>query len=314
VLKLKEKYKGENFKMTQKLKTGLKTINILFEGHQKGKQEITPNELNQEAWNKLQEAKRENLIVEGLLIALESHRVDEGTNDKAVFGVVEFEGLRGYIPLDDFPAVNRDHLGSYVGTPVSFKVLSADQQEDSFFVGSRKQALEHMQDYFDKVAEKDAVVKAIVNKVDNNQIRVNVGGYELKLPISDLGFGWISDINDLVSTGDVIDVMVLDKGKKRETPTVSRKAVLKNPFPECLDRYQKGSDYLGTVTGFVDSGVFVNLEQGVDTLADTEYVEDIGIGDKIIVRINNVKKLKNVKKDTPLDQQYQIKSGVVRKV
>src|SRR5699024_7684107 len=156
--------------------------------------------------------------------------------------------------------------------------------------------------------------KAIVDRVESNQVRINVGGYDVVLPIHDMGFGWIRNINDLVKDGDIIDVMILDKGDNRQAPKVSRKAVLKNPFPDCLERYQEGSNYLGTITGFTEAGVFVNLEQGVDTLATAEVVEDMGVGDKIVIRIRKIRKLQKENEKTPPDRQYQIKSKIDRKI
>src|SRR5699024_3874391 len=54
-------------------------------------------------------------------------------------------------------------------------------------------------------------------------------------------------------------------------------------------------------------------EQGVDTRATAEVVEDMGVGDKIVIRIRKIRKLQNVNENTPPDRQYQINSRVVRK-
>src|SRR5699024_12329904 len=105
-----------------------------------------------------------------------------------------------------------------------------------------------------------------------------------------------------------IDVMILDKGDNRQAPKVSRKAVLKNPFPDCLERYQEGSNYLGTITGFTEAGVFVNLEQGVDTIATAEVVEDMVVGDKIVIRFINIRKLKIVNENKPPNRHTQLNS------
>src|SRR5699024_7549274 len=215
------------------------------------------------------------------------------------------------IEIDEFPAKNKDDLTSYIGNPISFKILSDDEVEDNFFMASRKAALNHMQKYFDRTAENNVAVKAIVDRVESNQVRINVGGYDVVLPIQDLVFGWIRNINDLVKDGDIIDEMIVYESNNGQGSSVSIIVDLIYNLKDSLERYQVGSNYLGTITGFTEACVFVNLEQGVDTLATAEVVEDMGVGDKIVIRIRKIRKLQNVNENTPPDRQYQINSRVV---
>src|SRR5699024_8676390 len=131
--------------MTQNLKEGIKSIDILYEGHPKGNTQISKNEQERKAWNELHDARRDNLIVEGYLIAVESHSIDPNNKyNSVVVGGVDYEGICGYIEIDEFPAKNKDDLTSYIGNPISFKILSDNEVEDNFFMASRKAALNHM--------------------------------------------------------------------------------------------------------------------------------------------------------------------------
>lgn len=58
-----------------------------------------------------------------------------------------------------------------------------------------------------------------------------------------------------------------------------------NPWPSCAGRYQKGNEYVGTVSGVGEYGVFINLEPGVDSLSRHLKFQDVKKGDRVLVRI-----------------------------
>src|SRR5699024_9973915 len=66
---------------------------------------------------------------------------------------------------------------------------------------------------------------------------------------------------------------------------VSRKALMENPFPDCLEKFTKGSEHRGTVSGVDEKGIFVNLAEGVDSLARFLRYENLKVGDRVVVRI-----------------------------
>ena len=63
---------------------------------------------------------------------------------------------------------------------------------------------------------------------------------------------------------------------------------MENPFLECVERYKKNGEYVGTVSGVAEYGIFVNLEEGVDTLARHLKFQNVQKGDQVLVRILSV--------------------------
>lgn len=84
----------------------------------------------------------------------------------------------------------------------------------------------------------------------------------------------------------------VDKENKRVK--VSHKALEKNPYPDCLTRYQKGQEALGIVTGIEEYGIFVNLEPAVDILCKNQKIgsKRITVGDRVTVGIIEINQKK----------------------
>lgn len=80
--------------------------------------------------------------------------------------------------------------------------------------------------------------------------------------------------------------MKIDHEKKEVE--VSAKPLLKNPFPDCATRYVKNGEYVGRVSGVQNYGIFVNLEEGVDSLAPHLKFQNVQIGDRVLVRVIKV--------------------------
>ncbi|MCL9662073.1 S1 RNA-binding domain-containing protein [Paenibacillus hunanensis] len=71
---------------------------------------------------------------------------------------------------------------------------------------------------------------------------------------------------------------------------VSAKVLIPDPWPECVNRFRKGSSYPGTVSGVVEYGVFVKLIDGVDVLCrhTNTKVGKVTKGSKVLVRISDI--------------------------
>lgn len=256
-------------------------INMLIEGFDPEKLEQEEQQYDK-AWKEIYGAYQNKTVIQGDFVAIEDLKTADDKNETCA--VVQIEDVRGYIPIKHFGVDNKRQLRARVGERVAFVVLSYDR-ENNIFVGSRVQALEIMAEKFLNRVEVGDKVVAVVKNVTANQVRADVGGIEVKIPIEEIRYGWIDDLKKEIKKGDHIYVKVLEIDKENKKVTVSRKALQKNPFPDCLKRYPKGSEHVGTVSGVREYGVFVNLEDGVDSLARHLRYENVKKGDRVVVRI-----------------------------
>lgn len=255
--------------------------NMLIEGFDPSKLQAEESEYDK-AWKTIYGAYQNKTIIQGEFVAIEElARPDNKTETCAV---VQIDRVRGFIPLEHFGVQNKRQLRAMTGRNIAFKVLNYDRDND-IFVASRLDALEQMANITLNRIDVDDTILAVVSSVSPNLVRADIGGIEVKIPINDIRYGWIDDLTEEVKVGDHLRVKVLEIDKEEQKVRVSRKALQKNPFPDCLKRYKKGNEYTGTVSGVREYGIFVNLEDGVDSLARHLKWENVKKGDRVLVRI-----------------------------
>lgn len=200
--------------------------------------------------------------------------------------LVEVGNIRGYIPIDFSGASNLRQLRALAGKKAVFKVMEYMEEDGKrLFVGSRVAALEQMKAYtLRKVKEGDVII-AVVQAVFPKMAYADIGGVNVTLDRKTLKYGWVEDMTDHVKVGDHLQVKVMAVDLEKEEVTVSAKAVQENPWNRVMERYKKGLEYVGTVSGVQDYGVFINLEEGVDALASHLKFEALEKGDKVLVRL-----------------------------
>src|SRR5690606_11154239 len=179
---------------------------VLIEGYQEDKIE---REDYDEAWAQIYAAKQNNLILQS-----------EITGFKGVLnrlcGIVYVGNVRGIIPLEYSGVDEPQKFRDMIGEPVAFKIVSYDREGDRF-VASRKDAIEHMASVTCKRLEQDAVITAVVRRVERKLLTVDIGGIQVELPVQEFTYGWIEDLREVVQPGDHLKVKVveLDKDNKK---------------------------------------------------------------------------------------------------
>ena len=75
---------------------------------------------------------------------------------------------------------------------------------------------------------------------------------------------------------------------------VSHKETKEDPYKIARKNYVEKGEYLGEITGYSDNGVFVNLEQGIDTMATLPNWMEMPptIGDKVVIKIIKIQEEK----------------------
>lgn len=268
----------------------MEKMNTLIEGFDPSK--IQQDE-SERKWKEVMAAYQNDTILQAELVGIE--KVGERQ-----CGFVRLGPIKGYIPLEEsgYPELNQ--LRYMSGQALAFKVLNIDKDND-IFIGSRLKALEHMAEITLRRISVGDFIYCVARNVSPSVIRADIGGIEVKIPIEDVSYGWIDDLQDMVRVGDHMKVQVLEIDKDSRKVKVSAKAAQVNPYPECATRYQKRGEYVGKVSGVRDYGVFVNLEPGVDSLAPHLKFEHVKKGDRVLIRVINV--------DTGKEQ---IRSRIVR--
>lgn len=218
--------------------------------------------------------------------ALETHTIK---GESFHCAVVMLGHVKGLIPLQESDCKTKEQLRKLMGQRVSFKVTTLNQK-DNLFIASRKIAREHMaKQNWEKLKEGD-IKTATIRDVNLRGATVDIGGILAELPAQELSWGWVNDVRDYLKVGFETDVKIIALDKEKGVAKVSIRELLPNPWPDCTKRFSVGNEYLGTVTGIQDYGIFVNLnEPGVDALAKqrTEGLRP-ALYEKVIVKIQKI--------------------------
>lgn len=143
----------------------------------------------------------------------------------------------------------RKYLRNTLGAKIDFIVLEIDELRECA-VASRKKAMEIKQKIeFDKHYEGDSVNATIIS-VGIKHIKINCLGIDLNLRIDDLAYGYIEDVNEFYSAGDVIPVKILEIDKEKMILKVSVKELMEDPYKNIRIYFTEGGEYIGKITGY----------------------------------------------------------------
>jgi small subunit ribosomal protein S1 len=136
----------------------------------------------------------------------------------------------------------------------------------------------------------------VVNVVDFG-VFVDLEGVDGLVHKSELDWERIYNPSKLFKVGDEIEVKVVGVDIEKERVSLSRKAMLPNPWQKLADKYSIGDLVEGTVVSVLDFGAFVELQEGLQGLV---HISEIGYsntedktgivqkGDKVLVRIMSI--------------------------
>lgn len=208
--------------------------------------------------------------------ALESLQVDsviDGTITRlADFGAfVDIGGIEGLIHVSELGFTRVDHPSEVVreGEAVRVKVLSVEQSDRGVRIGlSMKETMEDPWEAAMRSVFAGAKLSGTVTRLEPFgafiEIAPNVEGL---VHVSEMS--WEKHVkrpSDIVRTGQVVAVEVLDVDLPRRRVSLSMKAAAGDPWSTIDDRYVLGQTVRGTVENIEDFGVFVSLGDGITAL------------------------------------------------
>lgn len=154
---------------------------------------------------------------------------------------------------------------------------------------------------FAKFIEENSIGKTISGKVKaiiEKGVFVDLGGFEGFIPFSEITYKRIKTPKDVFSINDLVNAQIIDIVGKNKKITLSTKALEEKPWNKFLKTFKVGDKTEGIVRNIINSGVFVEIIDGVDgfvhvsEISWTERVNDpkkyFNVGDKISCIIKSI--------------------------
>ncbi|MBK8575015.1 MAG: 30S ribosomal protein S1 [Elusimicrobia bacterium] len=217
----------------------------------------------------------------------------EGTVLRSVKGgLIVDVGMEAFLPASQVDRRPVKDLSVWLGKKVSVMVIELDTHKGNVVV-SRRKLLDH-----DAALKRDATLKTLevgknlkgtVTSLTAFGAFVDIGGVEGLLRITDVSWGWVGKLSDVLKSGDVIDVKVLKFDRATGKIGLGRKQLLPKPWDTVDEKCPVGSIQKGKVSSLTDFGAFVEVVPGIEGLVhQSEFSwKDRGVKPKEVVKLGD---------------------------
>lgn len=211
-----------------------------------------------QAWDMIESAYRNGSVLRAVI----TERVKGGF-------LVDFHGVKGFIPASHVDIQYSKNPDEYVGNEYDFKVISFDRKKNSYIL-SRKLLLEEEKNRLKEETLKKLVegniIKGKVKNITNYGVFVDLGGIDGLLHISDISWGKVTHPSQFFRVGQTIETVVLKYDQSSGKVTLGYKQKRQDPWLRIEESYRVGEKVKGRVTSVTDYGLFVEIEDGVEGL------------------------------------------------
>jgi len=190
-------------------------------------------------------------------------------------------GVRAFMPASRSGTRDAAELEKLVGTEIACRITKLDVSDEDVVVDRRvvleEQARGLAEGRRASIREGD-VVSGTVRSLAPYGAFVDIGGMDGLLHISDMAHSRVQKPEDVLATGQQIQVKILKIDPDTKKISLGLKQLQAEPWATVPDRFQVGQRVSGTVTRLQDFGAFVELEPGIEGLI---HISEMSWGKKV---------------------------------
>ncbi len=196
----------------------------------------------------------------------------EGRLEKEIKGGYEVKlagGVRAFCPFSQLGLRRQESAEEVIDTSRPFKVIKFADQGRNVVVSHRALLEEEralQREALKETLHEGMVVKGVVTSLREFGAFIDIGGIEGLLPISEVGYGRIDDIGQVLQVDQELEVAVKKIDWEANRFSFSLRDTLADPWAKVGSLYVEGGSYPGTVARVAQFGAFVTLEDGIDGL------------------------------------------------
>lgn len=277
------------------IKTG-DTINVFYLSTRGGNMQFTTRlGAGQASMQELEDAFLTGIPVEGRV----------AREVKGGFEVI-VAGQRGFCPYSQMDVRRIEKPEDFLEKNLQFKIIEFSGHGKNIILSARallEEERERQKETLRESLREGDRVQGTVTSLREFGAFVDIGGIDGLIPISELAWGRVDRVDDILSRGQEVEVAVTQLDWDRDRVSLSLRATLEDPWDRAADRYRPGSVHIGRVSRLTQFGAFVTLEPGIDGLLHISKLgagrrihhprEVLEAGQEITVRIEALDKEKN---------------------
>lgn len=199
------------------------------------------------------------------------------SHNKGGFEVI-VSGISCFVPFSKMGMGSGDDPDIHVGKSLKFYVEEIDTEKDRYILSRReivKAERDKKKNEFLNSLEEGNIYSGTVKSIMDYGAFIEVGEIQGLLHISDISHEKIKSVNDVLSVGDELEVLV--KNIERETGKIafSKKELAPDPWDDFIHKFSVGDKFEGTVETLKPYGAFVNILPGISGLV---HISKLGTG------------------------------------
>lgn len=199
--------------------------------------------------------------------------------------IANINNIRVFVPSSQISNKFVQDLSIFKGKEFDFNIIEFNKGKKRIVAGRR----ELLQDEENKAKAKIFENLNVGDKIEGTVSRivdfgafVDLGGIDGLIHISEISWGRIKKVSDVLNVGDKVTVYVLELDSSKNKISLSLKDADKNPWVLAKDKYNVGDIVEGKVVRILEFGAFVELEDGVDGLVHISQISQ-----KHIAKVEN---------------------------
>jgi small subunit ribosomal protein S1 len=201
--------------------------------------------------------------------------------------LVEFEGVRGFLPVSQLSAEHYPRVGSsdkdeilqrlnaLVGQALKVRILDSDRKANKLIFSEKEAVKDGLASRFAQLKVGDKVTGVVTGVVDFG-VFVNVEGIEGLVHISEISWERVNNPSEYVKVGQTIEAKIISIDKDRLS--LSIKQLTQDPWLDEVEQFKTGDSVEGTVTRITPFGAFVQISPAVEALV---HISELGGGNDV---------------------------------
>jgi small subunit ribosomal protein S1 len=182
---------------------------------------------------------------------------------------VDVDGIRGFMPISQIDLGRVEDAASFVNQKFKALVTEANAREKNLVISRRELLEQERAEQREKTwaeLEEGQIREGTVRSIRDFGAFVDLGGVDGLLPIGEMSWSRVSKVDDLIKTGDKVQVKVLKIDRVARKLTLGLKQLTPSPWDTVEQKYPRGLMVKGKVTKLMEFGAFVELEPGLEGL------------------------------------------------
>lgn len=205
----------------------------------------------------------------------------DGRIEKEIKGGYEVKlagSVRAFCPFSQLGLRRQVNPEDEIGKNYLFKISQFGERGRNIVVSHREileEERSQQREALKGTLQEGMVVKGTVTSIRDFGAFLDIGGLEGLLPISEVGYGRVENINDVLSVDQELEVAIKRIDWDNNKFSFSLRDTLADPWKKVGTIYKEGAQLTGKVSRLAQFGAFVTLEEGVDGLL---HISKLGEG------------------------------------